>query len=360
MKNSILILAAVCSSLLIPGCLNSGEKKVADRGKWVAVESGSYQDLNAVDFVDRDHGWAVGEFGTVLKTTDGGDHWESLNTGTQKRLVFVDFVDENVGYVAMERDSILKTTNGGDSWQRTEVYNYGTFRDMEFVDKNNGFLVGSDYVDGFVAMTSDGGITWGRRIFLDWKITLLDMVTAKIGYVVSDRIGSNGARKLWKTVNGGSVWQEILLPKQGSGSGTIVAEPHFVHFSSPNTGYVFVEGYGLGSYDFKLNGIAAAYKTTDGGATWKEILIKNAASLWAIVPLEEGGFEAFGAAYEDFSDKSNYGAYAATFYSKDGSRWTAFAQNPEAGVGGFPVASISIAGDRAFAVGEEGLIIRRP
>jgi hypothetical protein len=360
MKKSKMILGFVCSGMLITGCVNSNDEKVADRGKWVVIESGTTRDLDDVDFVDRDHGWAVGDSGTVLKTTDGGSTWVKLNTGTKKPLVFVDFVDANAGIVAMGQDSILKTTNGGDSWQRVAAYNYGTIRDIEFVDKDHGFLVGTDYVDGFVAVTSDGGATWWPKKFLNWPIVGLDMVTAQIGYVMSDRVGSNGARKLWKTVNGGTVWQEILLPVQAAGTGMIVAEPHFVHFSSPRRVYVFSRGYGLGNYDFKLNGIEVIYKTTDGGATWKQILLKNVVDLWLIEPLEAGGFEAIGVAYVDFEDEENYGSYQASFYSKDGTKWTGVAQNPEEEDGGYVVGAMSIVGDRAFAVGAEGLIIRRP
>jgi hypothetical protein len=31
--------------------------------------------LNSVDFVNENLGWAVGEYGTILKTTDGGMEW---------------------------------------------------------------------------------------------------------------------------------------------------------------------------------------------------------------------------------------------------------------------------------------------
>ena len=32
--------------------------------------------LRAVQFVDRNEGWAVGDEGVVWHTIDGGDHWE--------------------------------------------------------------------------------------------------------------------------------------------------------------------------------------------------------------------------------------------------------------------------------------------
>ena len=37
--------------------------------------------LYAVDFVDNNTGYASGNFGTILKTTDNGNEWIKLNTG---------------------------------------------------------------------------------------------------------------------------------------------------------------------------------------------------------------------------------------------------------------------------------------
>ena len=42
--------------------------------QWVPQNSGTTQGLNGVDF-DAQTGYACGEFGTILKTTDGGSNW---------------------------------------------------------------------------------------------------------------------------------------------------------------------------------------------------------------------------------------------------------------------------------------------
>jgi photosystem II stability/assembly factor-like uncharacterized protein len=53
--------------------------------------------LNSVYFIDANNGWAVGQNGTVLRTTNGGDNWASQNSHTNGDLKAVYFVDENVG-----------------------------------------------------------------------------------------------------------------------------------------------------------------------------------------------------------------------------------------------------------------------
>jgi hypothetical protein len=42
--------------------------------------------LNAVDFVSPSIGWAVGYYGTILRTTDGGTTWNSQTSGTTDNL----------------------------------------------------------------------------------------------------------------------------------------------------------------------------------------------------------------------------------------------------------------------------------
>ena len=34
--------------------------------------------LNDVCFVDRQHGWAAGDHGTILRTSDGGETWKTI------------------------------------------------------------------------------------------------------------------------------------------------------------------------------------------------------------------------------------------------------------------------------------------
>jgi photosystem II stability/assembly factor-like uncharacterized protein len=58
----------------------------------------------------------VGQNGTILKTTNGGMNWVALLSGTSNELKSVYFTDFNTGYVVgggLGGVNILKTTNGG-------------------------------------------------------------------------------------------------------------------------------------------------------------------------------------------------------------------------------------------------------
>ena len=99
--------------------------------------------LSKVDFISPTIGWAVGDFGTILKTTDGGISWAIQSSGTTNDLFDVDLVDSDNGTAVGRNGTILSTTNGGETWtlkaSGTTNWLFGIF----FADLNNGIAVGA-------------------------------------------------------------------------------------------------------------------------------------------------------------------------------------------------------------------------
>ena len=90
---------------------------------WTAQVGGaSLPRLNAIDMVDADVGWAVGDgsFGAeaeVLHTTDGGDTWSVRYPGVSFDLAAVHAIDAHTAWAVGDGEEILKTTNGGVTWR---------------------------------------------------------------------------------------------------------------------------------------------------------------------------------------------------------------------------------------------------
>jgi len=71
-----------------------------------------------VKFVDAREGWAVGAEGTIIHTSDGGEHWTSERSNTQHPLERVFFAGKTRGWavgfggtvVAYERGKALTTS----------------------------------------------------------------------------------------------------------------------------------------------------------------------------------------------------------------------------------------------------------
>ena len=64
-------------------------------------------------FINELQGWAVGDFGKIWSTSDGGDNWFRQDSVTDKSLWDVQFVNANIGYAVGSSSTILKTYNGG-------------------------------------------------------------------------------------------------------------------------------------------------------------------------------------------------------------------------------------------------------
>ena len=82
-----------------------------------------YEDLQftEVRFLDQLNGYAFGEFGTVIRTKDGGDNWEQLEPIPNDFYPMgVDFLDTSTGWVGGLDGVIWQTEDGGQSWERQE------------------------------------------------------------------------------------------------------------------------------------------------------------------------------------------------------------------------------------------------
>ena len=75
--------------------------------------------LNDVQFLaDGQRGWAVGDGGTIVTTTNGGGQWTSQTSGTGQNLTSVQFLaDGQRGWAVGSGGTIVTTTNGGGQWR---------------------------------------------------------------------------------------------------------------------------------------------------------------------------------------------------------------------------------------------------
>ena len=82
---------------------------------WTAQTTNVTNDIFSIQFLDANTGYAVG-WTKVLKTTNGGTTWTVQNSGisgTYDNLNAVFFINANLGYTVGLKGRILKTTNGG-------------------------------------------------------------------------------------------------------------------------------------------------------------------------------------------------------------------------------------------------------
>ena len=220
-----------------------------------SVLLGPSPSLRDVAFVNTATGWAVGDLGTILKTTDGGVNWTAQNSGSTATLLAVDFIDLSTGWAVGSGGIILKTVDGGTNWVLQTSGVTGTLYDVDFTDSSNGWVTGL-FIGGIILMTSDGGSTWTAHGTGQLPIYYgMHFVDANVGWVT----GIQGA--IERTTDGGLTWSA----QQSGTSSTLLA----LDFVDAN------RGWAVGSEGTVL-------KTIDGGTTWQGQKSGTGSLLWAV------------------------------------------------------------------------------
>jgi photosystem II stability/assembly factor-like uncharacterized protein len=131
------------------------EVQLPDSALDMGVDPGDVN-LYALSYGDADHVWAVGEFGTVMASEDGGRSWKQQRAPIETTLFGVHFTDAQHGW-AVGTDVIIRTEDGGTTWtpQKPPVTQRSLY-DV-FVEGRNGWIVGGA---GTVLKSTDGGSTW--------------------------------------------------------------------------------------------------------------------------------------------------------------------------------------------------------
>jgi photosystem II stability/assembly factor-like uncharacterized protein len=132
-------------------------------GAWTELTSGVTSDLYSVSFPEGTQiGYAVGNEGVILKTTDGGGTWVAQTSGTPGGLYSVSFSDNMTGYAVGKSGNAVKTTDGGASWNPMSVSSTDRLNYVRFPEKGQvGYIGVFPQAGGGKALkTTDGGSSW--------------------------------------------------------------------------------------------------------------------------------------------------------------------------------------------------------
>src|SRR5260370_29474966 len=150
------LLPLLAAALLLAPTARAGEPRFFDDAA-----------LHAVQFVDANEGWAVGDEGVVLHTIDGGKTWERQTTGVRASLRSVHFLNPYTGWVAGREELpggggagvVLYTQDGGVAWTRKLANSLPALNFVHFASDKLGYLAG----DGCEQVPTGGLVTEDRR-----------------------------------------------------------------------------------------------------------------------------------------------------------------------------------------------------
>jgi photosystem II stability/assembly factor-like uncharacterized protein len=138
---------------------------------WTAQQSGTHQDLQAVQFTDLRNGWIQTD-GEILRTTDGGVSWTHVYSAPAQHSQIVAgeiFLSPTIGWASGSQDDgsanhgvIDETTNGGQSWTTHDIKTFDDVRfgAIAFTDARHGWVAG---YQGELFYTDNGGVSWAEH-----------------------------------------------------------------------------------------------------------------------------------------------------------------------------------------------------
>jgi photosystem II stability/assembly factor-like uncharacterized protein len=210
MKAQKIITGFICLLSLFTSCEKDGEAPInfpnlsIDSLKILQtnIPGGLYTDLT---FINETIGFAISNFGVIIKTTDGGFNWEQLLSPANFFLSKIQFTDSQTGFIIGGDNTggyLLKTVNAGQDWQLINLNTPDKERPtgMFFLNNTTGFISGKK----LFRKTTDGGQTWSDVMgSVSENINDVSFKNAGEGYVASD----NG--KYLKSTDGGNTWQSM-------------------------------------------------------------------------------------------------------------------------------------------------------
>jgi photosystem II stability/assembly factor-like uncharacterized protein len=182
--------------------------------------------LTAVWAVDDKTLWAVGHWGVIMKSTDGGEHWTLSRSDlkSDQPLFTVWFADAQHGVVAGLFSLLLVTDDAGQTWNKvklplvdkkakTDLNLFQLFSGKDAVNSRDLWLAAEQ---GMVYHSTDSGHTWdaiatGNKGTL-WSGAVLNDGSLLVG-------GLQG--KILKSVDHGKTWKQIASDLKSSVTGIV-------------------------------------------------------------------------------------------------------------------------------------------
>jgi photosystem II stability/assembly factor-like uncharacterized protein len=217
----------------------------SDAGEsWTAQISSTGFNLNGVWFTSATTGWAVGAGGTVINTTDGGAHWARLtNVGASENLMDVCFATDSMGWAVGANGAVVRTRNAGASWQLVHPTAF-TLQSVSFPDTANGWAVGDN---GVIVGTHNGGASW---------------------FVVQPSVTASPLKGVWRRSEAlaWAVGASGATPRTQAGADSTEWRLRSTGASYQLEGVIFVTN--LTGFAVGFNGVGSVLRSDDGGTNW--------------------------------------------------------------------------------------------
>ena len=236
-----------------------------------------------VYFIDTSYGWAVNSSGQVISTEDGGESWRIRATFEHVYLRCIGFADRQNGWLGTltPESPFFRTFDGGATWHPIKLPPGSPPRicGLHVFDESTIFAVGSNRPNEPSAFikTRDGGESWECTALSPEFTAAVDVFfeNALDGWIACaiDTVRHPSRQPDRKdlmaavlcTSDGGATWKNMLVDKMTIRQLPVGEWSWKIQILPSKTVMVSTQNY----YD------GALLKTTDHGATWTRVRIND-------------------------------------------------------------------------------------
>ncbi len=189
----------------------AGKNLIEEKRRLFPLEStGVWTELNpkvprvdyiGLHFVNKDTGWACGDLGTVIKTTNGGQDWTTEETNTTTPILKVNSFNGQIVIASGFNGLILRSADGGESWTQITSGVTGDLWGLQMINDSLGWACGLNQT---LLKTTDAGLNWQPvNAGLNVNYWAIDFLNEQYGMIAC------GGGKILRTTDGGDSWTQF-------------------------------------------------------------------------------------------------------------------------------------------------------
>ena len=216
----------------------------------ISPTAGGVTTINQVRFASPTRAFAVGRFGTLLRSDNAGVTWARLRPNWDGDLYALEFYDTKHGVAVGDGMIILATHDGGETWVRSgPMEGNRSLSDVAFVNRDTVVAVGSELTDPLFAVSEDGGDAWS-------------LVATGLSGIRFSSVAVSGARVLALEAGSATMHEATELGRQWT-TRSLPQPCDYLGFADDTTGVLVAAS-------------SASYRTINGGVTWSFISLLTA------------------------------------------------------------------------------------